>query len=107
MWEAYLVGREAIMKLNDCYSISSLTFGEPRLREDLVGTPLRHGETNELHRGPRFKCFDAISHQCIPRDLYRLILQPVLVDKILRCNDTTRCTVLEKVKASKWRRYCD
>ena len=74
MWEAHLVGREAIVEFNDCDLVPPLTLGEPRLREDLIGTPLCHGETNDLHCASRFKRFNAIGHQCIPRDLYRLIL---------------------------------
>jgi len=88
------------MELNNCDLVSTLTFEEPRLREDLVRTPLCHGKTNKLYCAPHFECFDTISHQRIPCDLYRLILQSMLVDKILRCNNTTRCSILEKVESN-------
>lgn len=100
MFEAHLVSRETIMEFNDCNLISPLAFGEPCLRENFVGTTLCHSKTNDLHCTPCFKRFDTIGHQCIPDDLYRLILQPMLVDKILRRNDTTCCTVLEEVNLS-------
>jgi hypothetical protein len=93
---AHLVGCKAIVQLNDCNLVSPLAPPEPRLREDLVGTSPCHGKPDELHCSPGLKCFDTIGHQCIPRDLYRLILQPTLVDKIRGCDDTTCCTVLKK-----------
>ena len=107
MRETHLVGCEAIVELNNRDSIPPLTFRKPRLREDLVGTSSCHGETNELHCAPSFKCFDTIGHQCISNYFYCLVLQPMSMDKSLRCKDTTRCAVLEKVKLSKRRRYYD
>jgi hypothetical protein len=95
---AHLVGCKAIVELNHRNLVPPLSFWEPCLREDLVGTSPRHGEADELHCAPRFKRFNAICHQRIPCDLYCLVFQPMLMDKILRCNDTTRCTVLGKVK---------
>jgi len=86
------------MELDDRDLVSPFAIREPRLREDVVCASSCHGETNELHRGPLFECFETVGGQCIPRDFYRLILQPMLVDKVLRCDDTTRCTVLERLK---------
>lgn len=98
MREAHLVGRKAVVEFDDCDLVSPFAFGESCLREDFVGTSSCHGETNKLYRAPSFEGFDTIGHQCIPRDLYRLILQPALVDKILRRNNATCCAVLENLK---------
>ena len=62
------------MELDDHDFVSPFTLREPGLRKDLICASLCHGKANELYCTPFFKCFDTIGDQCLPGDLYRLIL---------------------------------
>ena len=82
------------MQLNDANLIASLSAVQPSLSEYLVACILRHAVSNDLHGALALKRDGFIGGQRLRYNLDGLVLKAVLVNEVLRDDDTTRRAIL-------------
>ena len=91
----YLVGREAVVELNNSDSIPALTLSEPSFLEDLVGAVLGHLVPDNVHGAARLKGGRTIGNKSLGHDFDGLILKTTSTNEVFRCNNAACGTVLK------------
>lgn len=92
---AYLVGREAVVELNNSDLIPTLTLGEPSFLEHPVGAVLGHLVPDNVHGTARLKSGRTIGSKSLGHDFDGLVLKTTSTNEVFRGNNAARGTVLE------------